>query len=110
MITAIEQAAFDAAFTVLLARYEQEDGAKTRATDDGREYIIVRSFTAPEGHPPEVLHTTLTQAIDAWSRNIMAYLEGRSKITWRIRPEVDDPHQADGSGPQYRVYSRLVAA
>lgn len=32
---------------------------------------------------------TLDHAIAEWLRNMTAYLQGKRRITWRIRPEAD---------------------
>lgn len=127
VLTPDEQSVFDTAVQTLLVKYEQEDGPKRREDDGERRYVEITSITAPAGCEPEVLHMTLTQAIEGWSRNIMAYLDGKSKITWRIRPEADGQPNVfflDVMNPdfsfkpfkpiyrprtQYRVYSRLVA-
>lgn len=127
MLSADEQSVFDAAVEGLLGKYAQKDGPKSRYDREGQEYVEVCSWNTPPGAEPEVLHMTLTQAIEAWSRNMMAYLDGKSKITWRIRPEADGQPNVfflDVLNPefsfnpykplyvartQYRIYSRLMA-
>lgn len=124
-ISAEEKVVFDAAVKSLLEGVECEDGPSQAISPNGQPYVQIKSHGSADGDEPDIYHMTLRSAIDDWSRRMKAYLVGKRKIWWRIRPEFDSQPSIfllDWANPestpshpkyyarkQYKIYARLMA-
>lgn len=106
-ITAAQQTQFDNWVAGLFAQYEQEDGPKARSAEDGRLYVEITAHGAPSGVMPPILFLDLSEALKSWERNMRAYLADKTKIVWRVRPEIcgqDNVFTLDVMNPDFSFF------
>lgn len=77
---------YQRALAELLSPYSQLDGRPQATTGSGERYVEIKSH---RDVPAEVFFLTLDAAYNAWRLNFLEYMDGKSSIIWRVRPEMD---------------------
>ena len=109
---------FDERVRDLLLAYTQETGPARATTEAGDRYVEITNVLNGDTLTP-VWHMSFDAVWTAWSGQMLAYLEGKTHIVWRIKPEIDQQTVYDvvwlgeeklRPATRFKIYARLFAS